>query len=109
MTRPAAAPLRRVEHIMGLPISLDLRDPFPPLHQAIRQAFDWLREVDAQGPRIPTFPGHAHDRRRFGREEILHGRCAVVVVPERGQGDRKTETEGGAGGVPQPPPIWAPG
>lgn len=46
MTGLAVAPFRRVEHIMGLPISLDLRDPSPPLCEASQQAFDWLREVD---------------------------------------------------------------
>ena len=46
MTNPTATPVRRVEHIMGLPISLDLRDPSPAVYQAVRQAFDWLRDVD---------------------------------------------------------------
>ncbi|HEV7977505.1 FAD:protein FMN transferase [Amycolatopsis sp.] len=32
-----------VEHIMGLPISIDLRDDVP---SAAEQAFDWLREAD---------------------------------------------------------------
>jgi thiamine biosynthesis lipoprotein len=33
----------RVEHIMGLPISIDLREDFPA---AAEQAFAWLREAD---------------------------------------------------------------
>jgi thiamine biosynthesis lipoprotein len=36
---------RQVEHIMGLPISLDLRDDGVP-GEAVRAAFDWLREAD---------------------------------------------------------------
>src|SRR5579871_6023706 len=36
----------RVEHIMGMPISIDVRDPeVDP--DAIERAFDWLRWVDA--------------------------------------------------------------
>lgn len=34
---------KTVEHIMGLPISIDLRDEVPA---AAEQAFDWLREAD---------------------------------------------------------------
>lgn len=46
MTGLDATTLRRVEHIMGLPISLDLRDLAPPLRRAAHQAFGWLHEVD---------------------------------------------------------------
>ena len=38
--------MREVEQIMGLPISLDLRDPAPAGRAAVRLVFDWLREVD---------------------------------------------------------------
>jgi thiamine biosynthesis lipoprotein len=38
--------LQRVEHIMGMPIGIDLRDPdVDPA--AVERAFDWLRWVDA--------------------------------------------------------------
>ena len=46
MPGAAADPFRQVEHIMGLPISLDLRDGTPRLIEAAQRAFDWLREVD---------------------------------------------------------------
>jgi thiamine biosynthesis lipoprotein len=40
--------VRHVEHVMGLPVSVDVRrcghDPVP----AIRRAFDWLRDADAR-------------------------------------------------------------
>ncbi|MER5389779.1 FAD:protein FMN transferase [Saccharopolyspora sp. NPDC002686] len=38
--------IRRVEHIMGLPISMDVRSAAPPVRAAAERAFDWLREVD---------------------------------------------------------------
>ncbi|CCH27751.1 FAD:protein FMN transferase [Actinosynnema sp. NPDC047251] len=37
--------MRKVEHIMGLPISVDLRDGDTA---AVDRAFEWLREVDAR-------------------------------------------------------------
>ncbi len=37
--------MRRVEHIMGLPISVDLRDGDT---DAVERAFEWLREADAR-------------------------------------------------------------
>ncbi|WP_433267681.1 FAD:protein FMN transferase [Actinosynnema sp. CS-041913] len=37
--------MRRVEHIMGLPISVDLRDGDTA---AVDRAFEWLREADAR-------------------------------------------------------------
>lgn len=46
MRDTAADPFRQVEHIMGLPISLDLRDGTARLIEAAQRAFDWLREVD---------------------------------------------------------------
>jgi thiamine biosynthesis lipoprotein len=39
---------RRVEHIMGFPISVDLRDGDERSHDAVEGAFAWLREVDAR-------------------------------------------------------------
>ena len=35
----------RVEHIMGMPIRIDVRDPVP--ESAVDEAFDWFRHVDA--------------------------------------------------------------
>ncbi|MCU1686476.1 MAG: thiamine biosynthesis protein [Amycolatopsis sp.] len=38
----------RVEHIMGLPISIDVRDEDPALVEAIEGAFESLREADSR-------------------------------------------------------------
>ena len=42
--------LRRVEHVMGTAISLDLADDLPgeALHELAEDTFGWLREVDAR-------------------------------------------------------------
>lgn len=51
MTAPAARPgWRRVEHIMGTAVSLDIADPLMPaeLASVTAEAFDWLRAVDAR-------------------------------------------------------------
>jgi thiamine biosynthesis lipoprotein len=39
---------RRVEHVMGLPVSVDIRRPGRDMTSALQQAFDWLRSVDAR-------------------------------------------------------------
>lgn len=40
--------VRRVEQIMGFPISLDIRDEDTSLPMAAERAFEWLREADAR-------------------------------------------------------------
>jgi len=40
--------VRRVEQIMGFPISLDIRDEDTSLPAAAERAFEWLREADAR-------------------------------------------------------------
>ena len=40
--------VRRVEQVMGFPISFDLRDGDAASHIAVDQAFEWLHEVDAR-------------------------------------------------------------
>lgn len=47
---PARPGLRRVEHVMGTAISLDLADDLPAatLHALAEETFDWLRAVDAR-------------------------------------------------------------
>ena len=47
---PARPGLRRVEHVMGTAISLDLADDLPAatLHALVEETFDWLRAVDAR-------------------------------------------------------------
>ena len=41
--------LRQVDTVMGMPVTLDIRDPLPAveLHGLADRAFDWLRTVDA--------------------------------------------------------------
>jgi thiamine biosynthesis lipoprotein len=46
VSAPAAAPVRRVEHVMGMPVTIALRDAGVPAG-ALDEAFEWLRFVDA--------------------------------------------------------------
>ncbi|GLZ32847.1 FAD:protein FMN transferase [Lentzea sp. NBRC 105346] len=55
--------MNRVEHIMGLPISVDLRDGDPSL---VDEAFEWLREADA---RFSPFKSDS-EVSRLGRGEL---------------------------------------
>jgi FAD:protein FMN transferase len=66
LTRPG---LRRVDHVMGTPISLDLADDLPAatLDTLADGVFDWLREVDA---RFSTYR-ETSEVRRFDRGELL--------------------------------------
>ena len=38
--------MNRVEHIMGFPVSFDIRDREPALDDAVNRAIDWLIDVD---------------------------------------------------------------
>ncbi|GAB3861169.1 hypothetical protein GCM10029963_65230 [Micromonospora andamanensis] len=61
--------LRRVEHVMGTPVSLDIADDRPPTVLAARadEVFAWLREVDA---RFSTYRPDS-EVCRFDRGELL--------------------------------------
>lgn len=71
-TRPG---LRRVEFIMGTPISLDLADDLPPdrLDQLAEQVFGWLREVDL---RFSTYRSDS-EVSRFDRGEVPLSRASA--------------------------------
>lgn len=64
----------RVEHIMGMPIEIDVRDlDVDP--DALEAAFDWLRHVDA------TFSTYRADSEisRLGRGELTIAQCPPEV------------------------------
>ena len=81
---PAAAPvavtvhgLRRVEHVMGMPVSLHLADPLPvaTLTRLADGVFAWLREVDAR------FSTHREDSEvnRLDRGELRWAACSAAM------------------------------
>ncbi|PRY46316.1 FAD:protein FMN transferase [Umezawaea tangerina] len=59
--------LRRVEQVMGLPVSVDLRDGDERTRHAVDRAFAWLQEVDL---RFSPF--------RFDSEVSRHGRAELA-------------------------------
>lgn len=65
---PARPGLRRVEQVMGTPISLDIADDLtrPELTALADEVFDWLREVDA---RFSTYRADS-EVNRFDRGEV---------------------------------------
>jgi thiamine biosynthesis lipoprotein len=72
----AAAPphQQRIEHIMGMPIILDVHDHgVPPA--ALDRAFDWLRRVDA---RFSTYREDS-EISRLNRGEIALPACSALV------------------------------
>ncbi|MFL6145030.1 MAG: FAD:protein FMN transferase [Labedaea sp.] len=69
--------MRNVEHIMGLPISLDLRGG--PRPGAVRAAFDWLREVDR---RFSPFRPDS-EVSRFGQGTPSAELAEIVALCER--------------------------
>lgn len=58
-------PIHHVEHVMGMPVSFDIRPPTPPI-ASILDATQWLHHVDA------TFSTYRDDSiiTRFGRGEL---------------------------------------
>ena len=88
--------VRRVEHIMGLPIVVDVRDDNEP-GAALEQLFDWLRWVDA------TFSTYKEDSEisRINRDELrredahphvryILGRCEELRQETGGYFDMNT-------------------
>lgn len=89
-TSRTANSLDRVEHIMGMPIGIDVRDPdVDPA--ALDQAFDWLRRVDA------TFSTYraGSEISRLNRGELTHAELQpdMRVVLERCE-ELRQETDG---------------
>lgn len=70
-----AAGLRRVEQIMGTPISVQLTDPLPArrLEELAEEVFDWLREVDQ---RFSTYKEDS-EVNRFDRGELALADCSA--------------------------------
>jgi thiamine biosynthesis lipoprotein len=60
--------MRRVEHVMGTAISLEIADPLPPAEadRLADLAFDWFRQVDA---RFSTYKDDS-EVNRLGRGEL---------------------------------------
>jgi len=71
--------LRRVEHVMGMPVIVDIRDEHVG-DDTIDEAFDWLRLVDA---RFSTFKADSEicriDRGALGPEDA-HGDVRAVLA-----------------------------
>ncbi|MCO1581964.1 FAD:protein FMN transferase [Crossiella sp. SN42] len=64
--------VRRVEQVMGLPVSVDLRDERLG-EEPVRRVFDWLREVDS---RFSPFRPDS-EVSRFGRGELTEDELSV--------------------------------
>ncbi|WP_432835526.1 FAD:protein FMN transferase [Dactylosporangium sp. CA-092794] len=69
--------LVRVEHVMGMPISLDLDDDLPiaALERLADEVFDWLRLVDGI---FSTYKPES-EISRLGRGELRREDCSAVV------------------------------
>jgi thiamine biosynthesis lipoprotein len=84
---------RRVEHLMGMVIGVDVRDPLPApaLHEALERVFAWLHEVDA------VFSTYKPDSEicRLDRGEVRLEDCLADVrfVLHRGE-ELAAETNG---------------
>jgi thiamine biosynthesis lipoprotein len=84
--------VRRVEQIMGLPISVDLADPAPELADAVERAFGWLREVDA---RFSPFRADS-EVSRLDRGELAEDELSPDLVEVLGLCSSYEEATGGA-------------
>jgi thiamine biosynthesis lipoprotein len=76
VTVPSLPGARRIEHLMGMVIGVDVRDALPPagLDAALEDIFAWLHHVDA------TFSPYRPDSQisRIGRGELNPDSCADV-------------------------------
>ncbi|WNV81929.1 FAD:protein FMN transferase [Umezawaea sp. Da 62-37] len=63
--------LRRVEQVMGLPVSVDLRDDDERAHHAVDHAFAWLHEVDLRfSPFRPDSEVSRHGRSELAPQDL---------------------------------------
>lgn len=86
---PSSA-LHRVEHIMGMPIGIDVRDPDVDAH-ALDHAFDWFRWVDAT---FSTYqPDSEISRLNAGRLTLAEVHPEVRAILERCE-ELRFETDG---------------
>jgi thiamine biosynthesis lipoprotein len=75
---------RTVEHVMGLPVSVDVRNCDAAVDAVVRDGFAWLREVDA---RFSPFRSDS-EATRFGRGEVAAQELSadlaeVLAISER--------------------------
>ncbi|UJW30839.1 FAD:protein FMN transferase [Saccharothrix sp. AJ9571] len=89
---------RRVEHIMGFPISVDIRATTSPLGSAVDHAFDWLREVDA---RFSPFRADS-EVSRLNRAELTPAELSDDFIEVLAVCRRYEERSGGAFSVRLP-------
>ncbi|MEU9477626.1 FAD:protein FMN transferase [Streptomyces sp. NPDC048191] len=83
--------MRRVEHVMGFPVSLRIDDAGD--HAAAADAvFDWLRQVDARFS--PFKPGS--EVSRYGRGELADGERSADLREVLGLCERYRDETGGA-------------
>lgn len=84
-------PIHHVEHVMGMPVSFDVRSPCPPLG-SVRDAVEWLHHVDV------TFSTYSDDSiiTKIGRGELAESDAPADVRSVLRECRRLTELTGGA-------------
>jgi thiamine biosynthesis lipoprotein len=76
--------MNRVEHIMGLPVSFDVRDEEPALDEAVDWAVDWLIDVDHRfSPFLDSSEVSRFDRGELTGTELSPDLTHVLEVCDR--------------------------
>lgn len=76
--------MNRVEHIMGFPVSFDIRDEEPTLDEAVDWAVDWLIDVDHRfSPFLPDSEVSRFDRGEVAVSELSPDLKYVIDVCRR--------------------------
>ncbi len=90
-TMETVGPVHHVEHVMGMPISFDIRPPTPPL-EAIREAIAWLHHVDE------TFSTYKLDSpiSRIGRGDLSERGASLEIQEVLSECRRLTRLTNGA-------------
>ncbi|MFF3916222.1 FAD:protein FMN transferase [Streptomyces sp. NPDC001852] len=84
--------MRRVEHVMGFPVSLRIDDGEGDLGTAADRVFAWLRQVDARFS--PFRPGS--EVSRYGRRELADDELSADLKEVLGLCERYRAETGGA-------------
>jgi thiamine biosynthesis lipoprotein len=76
--------MRTVEHVMGFPVSFDLREDDPSLAVAVDAAIDWLHEVDRRfSPFRPDSEVSRFDRGELAPDELSPDLLQVLEICAR--------------------------
>ena len=80
--------MRQIKHIMGIPISIDVRNPSSAVVTSVAKAYDWLSEVDTRfSPFLPESEVCRFDRGELAVNELSSDMITIIALCDRYERD----------------------